>query len=866
MRNTTVQNGSGTALGKQTRQTPLTSVQLKRKTQMQRLQRNIERWKVLESLRQSMVDDLRSILKMKADTSLPMLFLEIETLSRDDEEDAEILDRVKHLFIDFFYVFKQHKFINCNFYYSETTIPYISFKGSQEFLTFMTSGILPQLYEPLSPDTTIIFNSLLTTYSKEDYEDLVMVGTILASLGNGVPNDTVWKNLSPFDYILSGIETQQMQHDRLQADKKIIVDNYQKFGKKYEQTMGTTGDTDGIDATEKTSILKQFKQFIQGYMVSETQEKQLLPPSFQLKYPNFMRQVKRRRQQQKSKPKIVVPYTLSLPRQRKTLMSGLMAGQKSMLGEFISHGGTMQRSIKNDFMRFSEIITRNMLMNSRLNTFDFSFWEKEVSGKTMGYVGDITVVVVKETSESKDKYKYKLMSVTKNRDSKRYEKQATKPNLVWMVRLFEEGSNLGHMNALIYQKRTRQFYYIEPHGTETGSMHLPDEKFTPFWEDFAKSNTFPREADKSKLPNFVLGKDKGLQPKVQEKQIRPGEKVIRQGFCVTVSLFVVKLFELNHTRIETIDDFQKMMEIFMAISTLTGTLPGIVQAFNVRIMRTFFTLVRIGSMPVYSTKTIEWNEEEISKFLTYFLQIQPKEQSAIKPFIMTTDISTIITGLNRCDFFELIIHFQKWRQFFPSSLWASGKIMVSWTSDHNYFFVNTDSIDRNILNSFVKMMVGMYKIAPDEKVKVPYEKFWEAIQPGIENIPNPKEPLPGIKRIETIGHFIRKGSFSITKWYRLFPKYPDWCGGWTEDALLYFLFSVYDDMRKYTYFPQPLQAFLQIKADPNWIKLAYSKIKEQSGNFQHNQFFNYTKNLLPTPVKNRISEEIQLSTRPRRLW
>ena len=859
MRNTTVQNGSGRA-----RQTSLTSVQLKRKTQMQ--QHNIQRWELLESLRQSMVDDLQSILKMKADTSLPMLFLEIETLSRDDEEDGEILDRVKHLFIDFFYVFKeQHKFINCKFYYLETTIPHISFIGGQAFLTFMTSGILPQLYEQLSPDTTIIFNSLFTTYSKEDYEDLVMVGTILASLGNGVPNDTVWKNLSPFDYILSGIETQQMQHDRLQADKKIIVDNYQKFGKKYEQTMGTTGDTD-IDATEKASILKQFKQFIQGYMVSETQEKQLLPPSFQLKYPNFMRQVKRRRQQQKSKPKIVVPYTLSLPRQRKTLI-GLMAGQKSMLGEFISHGGTMQRSIKNDFMRFSEIITRNMLTAQRLHTLDFSFWEKEVSGKTMGYVGNITVFVVKETSESKDKYKYKLMSVTKNRDSKRYEKQATKPNLVWVVTSIVEGSNLGHMNALIYQKRIRQFYYIEPNGTETGSMLLPGEKFTPFWEDFAKSDTFPREADKSKLPNFVLGKDKGLQPKVQEKQIRPGEKVIRQGFCVTVSLFVVKLFELNHTRIETIDDFQKMMEIFMAISTLTGTLPGIVQAFNVRIMRTFLTLVRIGSMPVYSTKTIEWNEEEISKFLTYFLQIQPKEQSAIKPFIMTTDISTIIAGLNRCDFFKLIIHFQKWRQFFPSSLWASGKIMVSWTSsDDNYFFVNTDSIDRNILNSFVKMMVGMYKIAPDEKVKVPYEKFWEAIQPGIENIPNPKEPLPDIKRIETIGHFITKGSFSITKWYRLFPKYPDWCGGWTEDALLYFLFSVYDDMMKYPYFPQPLQAFLQIKADPNWIERVYSKIKEQKGHFQHNQFFNYTKNLLPTPVKNRISKEIQLSTRPRRLW
>jgi hypothetical protein len=172
-----------------------------------------------------------------------------------------------------------------------------------------------------------------------------------------------------------------------------------------------------------------------------------------------------------------------------------------------------------------------------------------------------------------------------------------------MVNLIKDGNN-GHRNALIYQKETKQFYYIEPYGTETGNIYLPDEKFKPFWEDFTKSDTFPTEADKSKLPNFVFGEEKGLQPKVQEQRYkRPDEKRMRQGFCVTVSLFVVKLFELNHTRIKGIEDFRKMIDIFIAISTLTGKIASIVQAFNVRIMRTFLTLVNLESIPVYSRRT-----------------------------------------------------------------------------------------------------------------------------------------------------------------------------------------------------------------------------------------------------------------------
>ena len=609
-----------------------------------------KRWATLSFIRQNFIQQLQKIFSKKKGVlsellesihrkpvQLQPLLSELEILNRNDGDD-EILDKVKKLFVDLFETLEKNDFLK-NRHFCETDRVAFTFT-SPDFVSFFTSGILPPSSGILSQDpfTYYCINrhlrignqgdqfmdgktmvprilKLFQSYkvleevvekeeskktgkeTKVKYMKLDIIGIVLALLQNGVPNDTIWKNLSPFDYNLPGIELQQEEEKRLQSDKVKVIQNYNRFGKEYEQTM---------DEQEKERLLKRFE----AYMVSKKEEQQLLPKYFI--YPNFLKQV----QKQRIKLRESMPRLLSkkIPSQQRTTLSNSYKAtgkqQGGMLGEFISHGGTMQRSIKNDFMRFSEIITRNMLMNSRIHTVDFSFWEKEVSGKTMGYVGDITVVVVKETSESKDKYKYKLMSVTKNRDSKRYEKQATKPNLVWMVRLFEEGNNVGHMNALIYQKRTRQFYYIEPHGTETGSMHLPDEKFTPFWEDFAKSNTFPREADKSKLPNFVLGKDKGLQPKVQEKQIRPGEKVIRQGFCVTVSLFVVKLFELNHTRIETIDDFQKMMEIFMAISTLTGTLPGIVQAFNVRIMRTFLTLVNVESLPSFSRRRIKYEPDQ----------------------------------------------------------------------------------------------------------------------------------------------------------------------------------------------------------------------------------------------------------------
>ena len=620
-----------------------------------------KRWATLSFIRQKFIQQLQKIFSKKKGVlsellesihrkpvQLQPLLSELEILNRNDGDD-EILDKVKELFVDLFETLEKNDFLK-NLYFCETDRVAFTFT-SPDFVSFFTSGILPPSSGILSQDpftyycinrhlrigdqfmdgkTMVpreldLFQSykVLQNVKKEEskktgketkvkYMKLDIIGIVLALLQNGVPNDTIWKNLSPFDYNLPGIELQQEEEKRLQSDKVKVIQNYNRFGKEYEQTM---------DEQEKERLLKRFE----AYMVSKKEEQQLLPKYFM--YPNFLKQV----QKQRIKLRASMSRLLSkkIPSQQRTTISNIYEmetgkQQGGMLGEFISHGGTMQRSIKNDFMRFSEIITRNMLTNSRIHTLDFSFWEKEVSGKTMGYVGDITVVVVKETSESKDKYKYKLMSVTKNRDSKRYEKQATKPNLVWMVRLNEEGNKFGHMNALIYQKRTQQFYYIEPNGTEIGSIFLSGEKFTPFWEDFAKSDTFPREADKSKLPNFVLGKDKGLQPKVQEKQIRPGEKVIRQGFCVTVSLFVVKLFELNHTRIETIDDFQKMMEIFMAISTLTGKIKSIVQAFNVRIMRTFFTLVNVESIPSFSRRRIKYEPDQQK-------QLQQRLDNCLKP-------------------------------------------------------------------------------------------------------------------------------------------------------------------------------------------------------------------------------------------
>jgi hypothetical protein len=620
-----------------------------------------KRWATLSFIRQKFIQQLQKIFSKKKGVlsellesihrkpvQLQPLLSELEILNRNDGDD-EILDKVKELFVDLFETLEKNDFLK-NLYFCETDRVAFTFT-SPDFVSFFTSGILPPSSGILSQDpftyycinrhlrigdqfmdgkTMVpreldLFQSykVLQNVKKEEskktgketkvkYMKLDIIGIVLALLQNGVPNDTIWKNLSPFDYNLPGIELQQEEEKRLQSDKVKVIQNYNRFGKEYEQTM---------DEQEKERLLKRFE----AYMVSKKEEQQLLPKYFM--YPNFLKQV----QKQRIKLRASMSRLLSkkIPSQQRTTISNIYEmetgkQQGGMLGEFISHGGTMQRSIKNDFMRFSEIITRNMLMYIRLHKVEFSFWEKEVSGKTMGYVGDITVVVVKETSESKDEYKYKLMSVTKNRDSKRYEKQATKPNLVWMVGLFEEGNKLGHMNALIYQKRTQQFYYIEPNGTEIGSIFLSGEKFTPFWEDFAKSDTFPREADKSKLPNFVLGKDKGLQPKVQEKQIRPGEKVIRQGFCVTVSLFVVKLFELNHTRIETIDDFQKMMEIFMAISTLTGKIKSIVQAFNVRIMRTFFTLVNVESIPSFSRRRIKYEPDQQK-------QLQQRLDNCLKP-------------------------------------------------------------------------------------------------------------------------------------------------------------------------------------------------------------------------------------------
>jgi hypothetical protein len=275
-----------------------------------------------------------------------------------------------------------------------------------DFVSFLTSGILPPSCTSHDPSTSYCLNrylkigepfipqngifkeprelGLFQSYkvlenvvekektgkeTKVKSMKLDIIGIVLALLQNGVPNDTIWKNLSPFDYNLPGIELQQDEQKRLQSDKVKVLQNYNRFGKKYEQTMDERG---------KARLLKQFE----AYMVSKTEEQQLLPKDFT--YPNFLKQVQKQRI--KLAASLTRPLSQEKPSKQRTTLLDIYNGshgrddkdqidtgkrQRHILGQFIQHGGIMQRSVKDDFMRFSKIISENMLTFNKINLVNF---------------------------------------------------------------------------------------------------------------------------------------------------------------------------------------------------------------------------------------------------------------------------------------------------------------------------------------------------------------------------------------------------------------------------------------------------------------------------------------------------------------
>jgi len=230
--------------------------------------------------------------------------------------------------------------------------------------------------------------------------------------------------------------------------------------------------------------------------------------------------------------------------------------------------------------------TETMITQARRNqlrtAYYFDIFRRHMFGLTdspmVGLCGEISVDIVNKRAM--------ITNVSFDQVDK-YASQ--KPNLVWIVSVGVAGNPERHVNAIIYQKSTQLWYYIEPHGVFPDHIpHFINLRFNPCWNVIRSHTPAYTPSASPPKPEIVLLHSttktdslsvtmfRNLQPRVDSPSA--------SGYCVTITMLVILLFSGNHFLIHNVEDFRRMIDIWILISDCTETLVPTVYELNHRII------------------------------------------------------------------------------------------------------------------------------------------------------------------------------------------------------------------------------------------------------------------------------------------